>query len=302
MSLAAFGPVGLLGLGAMGEPMAKNLLNAGARLTVWNRTPEKAHTLAEAGAEVGTSPHDVFTACRIVVAMLLDEEALDAVLGRKEPGFAARMEGRTLVNMATVMPAYSEELEADIRAAGGRYVEAPVMGTRAPAEQGRLVGLVSGAETHVDEIMDLLAPMCTRVIRCGPIGTALRLKLATNLLLIDCVTGLAEAVHFAERSGVDLALFADALDGSPMDSPVLKLKMGKLLARDYSRQGAVEVVLRNSDLVRRSAEELGVATPLLELCGSLYGQAVALGLGEKDMIAVVAAFAHRAGGADASNP
>ena len=277
----------------MGEPMAANLLKAGARLMVWNRTPEKAHALAAGGADVAADPAEVFASCDIVVSMLLNEAATDFVLMRHHSSFARQTNGCLLVNMATVSPAYSEGLEADVRAAGGRYVEVPVMGTRAPAEQGQLVALASGDDHDVDAIDPLLAPMCRQVIRCGSIGTALRLKLATNLLLIVNVVAMAEAAHFAKSSGVDLGLLSAALDSSPMASPILRLKMSKLLTRDFSRQGAVKVVLQNSNMVEQAAEERKIAVPLLDLSGRLYGEAISLGLGDEDMIAVVSAFEHR---------
>ena len=110
--------------------------------------------------------------------------------------------------MSTTAPDYSRGLEADIVGAGGRYVEAPVSGSRVPAEQGALVGMLAGDPAAVAEVEPLLRPMCERSFVCGAVPQALRMKLAVNLFLITTVTGLAEAVHSAERHGIDLACSA----------------------------------------------------------------------------------------------
>ena len=121
--------VGFVGLGIMGEPMALNLLRAGTPLLVWNRTPAKARGLEAAGAEVAPEAAAVFARSDVVVMMLTNGDALDAVVARGTPMFAERVAGRTIVHMGTTAPIYSKDLEADIRAVGGRYVEAPVSGS-----------------------------------------------------------------------------------------------------------------------------------------------------------------------------
>lgn len=126
--------VGFIGLGVMGRPMALRLASAGTPLVVWNRTPERAEPLRAAGAEVAADPAEVFARAEVVLLMLADEAAVDAVLGRGTPALAARVAGRTVVHMGTTSPEYSHAVEADVRAAGGRYVEAPVSGSRVPAE------------------------------------------------------------------------------------------------------------------------------------------------------------------------
>ncbi|MBX6320942.1 MAG: NAD(P)-dependent oxidoreductase [Rhodospirillaceae bacterium] len=285
--------VGFIGLGAMGEPMALNLAKAGTPLLVWNRSPGKSRVLAAAGAAVAGDPGEVFTRCDTVILMLADGAAMDAVLGRGGPAFAARVGGRTLVNMATVAPGYSRALEADLHAAGGRYVEAPVSGSRKPAEAGRLVAMLAGEPAVVASVRPLLAPMCREAIDCGRVPGALLMKLAVNVFLIVLVTGLAEAVHFAERHGLDLATLAAVLDAGPMASEVSRAKMAKLMTRDFAVQAAIGNVLENNRLIAAAAREAGIASPLLDVCHALYGEARALGLGEADMAAVIQAIEAR---------
>jgi len=130
---------GFIGLGIMGQPMALNLARAGTPLIVWNRTAVRCEPVRQAGSAVAASPAEVFQRARTVILMLADDAATDAVLGRGTPRFAAQLAGRTVIHMGTTSAGYSRALEADLRAAGARYVEAPVSGSRGPAQQGQLI-------------------------------------------------------------------------------------------------------------------------------------------------------------------
>ncbi len=273
--------------------MARNLARAGMPLVVWNRSPGKSRALAAAGAAVAGDPAEVFARCEAVILMLADGAAMDAVLARGGRAFAGRVRGRTVVNMATVAPGYSHALEADLHAAGGRYVEAPVSGSRMPAKAGRLVAMLAGEPAAVASVRPLLAPMCREAIDCGRVPRALLMKLAVNLYLITMVTGLVEAVHFAERHGLDLARLAAVLDAGPMASEVSRAKAVKLMTRDFAVQAAIGNVLENNRLIAAAAREAGIASPLLDVCHALYGEAQALGLGCADMVAVIRAIERR---------
>lgn len=283
--------LGFLGLGVMGTPMALNLVRAGTPLVVWNRTPDKCAQLRAAGATVAEHPADVFAAASTVLLMLADDAAVDAVLARGTPEFARRVAGHTIVHMGTTAPDWSRALGADIAAAGGRYVEAPVSGSRIPALKGELVAMLAG--DAVDEVAPLLAPMCRATVPCGPVPNALLMKLAVNLFLITMVTGLVEAVHFAARHGLDLDRFADVLDEGPMASAVSRVKTAKLLDGDFAVQASIANVLENNRLVAQAARRAGAASPLLDVCHALYAETAALGHGDEDMIAVLRAIQAR---------
>src|SRR5229473_2569535 len=203
----------------MGEPMALNLVKAHIPLLVWNRSPSKLGILAEAGAAVAKDPAEVFARCEVVILMLLDGAVIDSVLERGDRPFGDRVKGRTLINMATTAPSYSKALETDVRAEGGRYVEAPVSGSRKPAEAGQLVAMLAG---------------------------------------------LAEAVHFAERHGLDLGQLVAVLDAGPMASDVSRVKAAKLVARDFAVQAAISNVLENVRLIAGAARQAGIASPLID--------------------------------------
>nr|WP_295783418.1 NAD(P)-dependent oxidoreductase [Rhodoferax sp.] len=285
--------IGFIGLGVMGHPMALNLAKAGTRLRVWNRSPEKYDALRAAGAAVASSPDAVFANTRLVILMLANESAIDSVLGRDTADFEARVAGHTIVHMGTTSPAYSRGLDTSIRAAGGRYVEAPVSGSRVPAEAGQLVAMVAGDAADAADVRSLIAPMCRESFACGTVPSALLMKLSVNLFLITMVAGLAEAAHFARQQGVDMAQFQAVLDAGPMASAVSRMKLPKLVERDFSVQAAISDVLMNNRLIADAARQAHVASPLLDLCLSLFTQTEGLGLGRSDMVAVVQALEQR---------
>ncbi|MEU5045299.1 NAD(P)-dependent oxidoreductase [Streptomyces griseorubiginosus] len=288
--------VGFVGLGVMGQPMALNLARAGTPLVVWNRSPARCAPLRAAGAEVAASAAEVFERAGTVFLMLADESAVDAVLGRGTPDFPVRVSGRTVVHMGTTSAEYSAGLQDDVRAAGGRYVEAPVSGSRVPAERGELVAMLAGDGDAVAALRPLLSPMCREAFDCGPVPDALLTKFSVNLFLITLVTGLTEAFHFAARQGLDPGLLRDVLDAGPMASSVSRMKTPKLLARDFAVQAGAADVLKNNRLIAEAAREAGVASPLLDVCHALFGETVEQGHGDEDMVAVLHALETRTAG------
>ncbi|MEV4299315.1 NAD(P)-dependent oxidoreductase [Microbispora rosea] len=285
--------VGFVGLGIMGQPMALNLVRAGTPLVVWNRTAARSEPLRAAGAEVAGSAAEVFRRARVVILMLADEAAIDAVLERGTPAFARNVADRVVVHMGTTSPAYSAGLEADVLDAGGGYVEAPISGSRVPAEQGRLVAMLAGRPEAVEEVRPLLKPMCAKTVVCGPAPKALLTKLAVNIFLITTVTGLAESLHFGERQGLDVGLLVDVLNSGQMASDVSRVKAVKLAGRDFAAQAAIADVLKNNRLIAEAARRAGVASPLLDVCHALFAETFALGHADLDMAAVVHAIEAR---------
>ena len=279
-------PVGFIGLGTMGEPMALNLLDAGTPLIVWNRTAAKTERLAERGARVAESVEELVAAADPVLLMLVDESAVDAVLERGSERFRTLCRDHTLVFMGTTSPNWAAGLARDVRAAGGRYVEAPVSGSRIPAERGELVAMTAGEAEEVEALGDLLAPMCSRTIYCGAEPAALAMKHATNLVLAPTIVGLAEATAFARSAGLDLERFADVVLGGQIGSGILKAKLAKVIARDYAAQGSLENARASVGGSVRSAEEAGLDPRLARLCCELFAEAIDAGLGEEDLIAV----------------
>lgn len=277
----------------MGQLMALNLAKGGTPLIVWNRSPDKCTSLRAAGAEVADNAATVFLRADIVILMLANEPAVDAVLARGTDDFASRAGGHTIVHMGTVSPAYSQALEADIRAAGGHYVEAPVSGSRKPAEAGQLVAMLAGASTAVENVTPLLAPLCHRTVCCGPVPNALLMKLATNAFLLPMMVALAEAFHLADRFGLDRRQFADVIGGGQLASPISRVKAEKLVDADFSVQAAVSDALKNNRLAAEAARAARAASPLLDVTQTLYTETESMGLGQADLVAVLRAIERR---------
>jgi 3-hydroxyisobutyrate dehydrogenase len=286
--------IGFLGLGVMGGPMALNLAKAGTPLVVWNRSADKCDPLRAAGAKVAISPAEVFDEARVVLLMLAGRDAIDSALGRGPAGFDVDVSEHTIVHMGTTPPDYSRGLEADVRAAGGRYVEAPVSGSRTPAEAGQLVAMLAGEPSAVEDVRPVLGPMCRETIVCGAVPNGLLMKYSVNLFLVTMVTGLAEAAHFADRHGLDMHQFMGVLDAGPMASSVSRVKAHKLVDRDFRVQAAIADVLENNCRpIADAARRAGIASPLLDVCHALFAETHSLGLATADMIAVVQAIERR---------
>jgi 3-hydroxyisobutyrate dehydrogenase len=147
-------------------------------------------------------------------------------------------------------------------------------------------------------VRPLLAPLCRQTILCGAVPNALLMKLSVNLFLITLVTGLAEAMHFAGRHGLDLEQFQAVLEAGPMASSVSRLKARKLAEGDFTVQSSIQDVLRNNRMVADAARAAGLASPLLDVCHALFGETAALGLGQSDMAAVLRAIEARTDAAD----
>jgi 3-hydroxyisobutyrate dehydrogenase len=195
--------------------------------------------------------------------------------------------------MGTNPPSYSKTLEAEIHAAGGHFVEAPVSGSRKPAEDGKLVAMLAGKPEVVTSVRSLFAPMCREAIECGPVPNALLMKLAVNTFMLATVTALAEATHFAERHGLDLTRFASIINAGQMASDISRVKTAKLLARDFSKHAAIADGLECNRMITAAAREAGIASPLLDVCEALLGEAMSLDLEGADVISVIRAIERR---------
>ncbi|MBM2620045.1 NAD(P)-dependent oxidoreductase [Actinoplanes sp. LDG1-06] len=270
--------VGFLGLGVMGTPMATNLAKGGTDLVVWSRT-DRGDT--PPGAFRAASPAEVFERADIVFLMLATEAAIDEVLDGVDTSSAL------VVHMGTTSPEFSARLGARVK---GGYVEAPVSGSRGPAEAGELVAMVAGDPAAKQRLGGLLGLMCRQVVDCGPVPGALLMKLAVNTFLISMVTGLAEAFHFADAYGLDRGLLRQVLDAGPMASAVSRGKAGKLVEADFAVQASIRDVLKNNELIVAAARHRDVASPLLDVCRDLYAATAALGHSEADMAAVIHAL------------
>ena len=279
--------LGLAGVGTLGEPIARHLVAAGRDVTLYNRTRAKAEAVE--GARIADDAASLVAECDVIFLVLATEEQSDAVLQRDE-GIALDLTGKTIVQLATTSPDYSEALEGDVKAVGGSYVEAPISGSRIPAERGELVAMVAGSDEAKAEVLDLFAPFTAKVIDCGAVPKGLAMKLASNMLLVPLMLGIVEAMAFAKRAGLDLETFADLLHHSQMASPYVKVKVDKILAGDWSPQAQMDNVITSGGDAERLAKAMGMHGSLLEHGLVLVQKACEAGLDKEDVAAVFKLF------------
>jgi len=281
--------IGFIGLGTMGLPMARNLAVAGIALSAWNRTPKSADAFpGGCNVEIAPSSRAVLRGSQTSILMLLNQDAIDAVLERHTAAFAQNVRGKTIIGMGSVDPSYSIALANGIAEAGGAYLEAPVSGSRLPAERGQLVCLLGGDPAVADAAAHLLRPMCKDQIYCGAAGDALRMKLAINLYLCSSLVALAEATNFARKANLPLDTFKQAVALGPLSSDFVTIKLPKMIEGEFAVQAGVADAHASTCLIRTEAARLRASTPQLDVSSALYERAVeALGPGV-DMSSVVA--------------
>ncbi|KAF3005275.1 hypothetical protein E8E14_007185 [Neopestalotiopsis sp. 37M] len=242
-------------------------------------------TLRQAGATIAESPTEVVQQSDVIFTMLFNEHAFDAIMDKP---FYQALAGKTLINTSSVSVDFSRRLAAAVAGAGGEFVEMPVSGSRVPAEQGALVGMMAcGDEAAAQRMRPVVEPITSAAVYCGAVGMGLKTKYAVNLFLITLTAGLAEAMNLARAQGLDLDAFARVLQAGPMASAYSGLKLQKMLDQDWSAQAAIKDCYNSTQLIQTAAADSGVNSPLIQLCGQLYGQAIESGLGEEDMISVM---------------
>lgn len=282
--------IGFIGLGIMGENMARRLIESGQELILHNRTKEKADELIKKGAQWADTPAQVAERADIVFTMLTTPSVVEAVI-YGEHGLLSSLSNNTLwVDTSTVKPAYSLKWANDARNAGGRFVDAPVAGSKGPAEQGKLHFLVGGSKKDVEEITPLLDVMGQSVQHMGDIGKGSATKLAVNLTLVQSMAGLAEAVSFGESIGLDRAQLTDLLLMLPTTAPVLDGKRDMIVNGTFETQFPLEHAYKDLQQLSETAYESGAPLPISHAAKELFAFAKQKGLGREDFAAVYLAL------------
>ncbi|GAB3445383.1 NAD(P)-dependent oxidoreductase [Phycicoccus ginsengisoli] len=285
--------VAVLGTGIMGAGMARSLRRADLPVRVWNRSRDKAEPLTDAGATVYASAAEAVTGADVVVTMLYDHEAVRSTLEQCADAFGA---DTVWVQASTVGVAGTEALSSLAMQRGIAFLDAPVLGTRDPAEKGALVLLVSGDRSLAERVQPVLDAVGSRTMWVGDEpGAASRLKLAVNSWVATINAGVGQALALAEGLGVDPRLFLEAIGGGPTDTPYAQLKGGLVLERAYAPAFAVDNVSKDVGLMVEAASAAGVDTGVLEALAAAYARASAQGHGGDDMAAVAEAFRTRRG-------
>lgn len=283
--------IGFIGLGIMGQNMAANLLEKGEQLVVYNRTKEKAQTLLDKGAIWAESPREVGQQADIVFTMLTDPAAVQAVAYGEDGLFSGMKENSLWVDVSTVKPAFTKEMAEAARTHHIRFVDAPVSGSKAPAQQGKLHFLVGGDEQDVKEITPLLEKMGQSIQHMGVNGNGSSTKLAVNMLLVQSLTGLSEAISFGEAVGLDREHLMDVLLALPVTSDIQAGKRDTILQQNFDPQFPLEHAYKDLQQISETAYEAGAPLPMTNSVKELYALAKKNGYGKQDVAAVYALLA-----------
>lgn len=276
-----------LGTGIMGAPMARHLAEAGHDLTVWNRTPEKARALTAFGARVAEDPAAAAAGADVVVTMLADGEAVEDVMAEAAPALA---EGTIWWQASTVGVSGTEALVALAEDHGLTLVDAPVLGTKGPAEAGELVVLASGPTAAIEALRPLFDAVGSKTLffREEP-GRATRFKLVMNHWVLALTNAIAETIAFAEAVDINPGCFLDTIEGGTLDVGYAHLKGPGMISNDLPVAFPLKHALKDADLILEAGDRHALDLALAQTVRDRLFAAAAEGHGDEDMGMVVAA-------------
>jgi 3-hydroxyisobutyrate dehydrogenase len=280
--------IAVLGIGIMGTGMVRSLLRNGHDVTVWNRHEEKAKPLAADGARVESSSAAAVADADVVLTMLFDEPAVSAIATEF---LDSMMDGAIWMQCSTVGPAGIRRLEQLAIEHSVEMVDAPVVGTRKPAEDGTLVVLVSGDSDRIDRLDPVLDAIASKTVRVGSeIGAASGLKLACNAWVASLTVATAQSLAMCEAFGLDPKLFLSTIAGGPADTPYAQLKGAMMIEDDYTASFAVDGVLKDLALMVDAVDGTDVSVRLLLPLYEAFAAASASGHNKDDIAAVITSF------------
>ena len=283
--------VAVLGTGIMGAAMARNLLSAGLEVRAWNRTREKADPLREDGATVADTPAEAAGGADFLLTMLADADATEEALG---DGVLERLaDGAVWVQTGTVGEEGSERLARMAEDANVAYVDAPVLGTKAPAEQGALIVLASGPEDAHERCAPIFDAIGSKTLWLGPAGAGSRMKLVVNNWIVGLLGVLAETVALAEATGVDPAKFLEIIEGGPLGLPYAQMKGKMMIEDDFPTSFSLKLARKDAGLVLDAAEAQTLDMTITSAVAARFDEAIDAGHGEEDMAAVFQAATGR---------
>jgi 3-hydroxyisobutyrate dehydrogenase len=276
--------VAVLGIGIMGAAMARNLAAAGLSTTVWDRSPEATAPLTAAGVAVAASPQEAVADARVVITMLPTAEAVESVIvtGRVAEAFDR---GAVWVQMGTIGIEATTRLETELRRLRPdvTFVDAPVSGSKGPAEAGQLLILASGSPDAEPVVRPAFAAIGRKTVWLGEAGKGTAMKIVVNAYMSAMIEAVAEALQLAGDLGIDSAALAEVIEGGPLDAPIAIAKLHKMQSGDYAPEFPLEWALKDVDLAVASAAVDRL--PLLEALARQWRSAVDAGHGRQDVSA-----------------
>ena len=278
--------VAVLGTGIMGAAMARNLLAAGMEVRVWNRTRGKAQPLFESGARVAEDPAGAAEGANFLITMLSDAGVIEEVVGGDDGPLGALAEDGVWLQTSTVGEEGNERLQWVAARSGVAYVDAPVLGTKQPAERGRLIVLASGPDEVRERCQPVFDAIGGKSLWLGRAGAGSRLKLVVNNWIVGLLGVLAETVALAEATGVDPARFLEVIEGGPLDLPYAHLKGKMMIEEEFPTSFSLRLARKDAGLVLDAAGARGLRLRVAEAVAARCDEAIEAGHGDEDIAAV----------------
>ena len=272
--------IGFIGIGLMGLPMSKNLVKAGYNLTVFNRSKNKAEPLKEFGAKISNTLKDAVDGSDIVITMLTDDTAVDAVMNNID--FLENLKsGSIVIDMSSVKPTTATKHGNNLKLKNINYLDAPVSGGTIGAEEASLAIMVGGEQNIFDDAFDILKKMGNPTL-VGPIGSGQVSKLANQIIVGLTIGAVAEAVTLCEKAGADPNKMIKALSGGWADSKILQTHGKRMINKDFTPKGRTSVHLKDMNNILECANNYNTHLPISNLVKEMYKSLVENGHGETD--------------------
>jgi 2-hydroxy-3-oxopropionate reductase len=262
--------IGFIGLGLMGRPMAANLLKAGHSLTIWNRTASRAEELVKAGARLAKSPKEAAEASEVLITIVSDPPALEAVLWGDSGALAGLKKGSIYMDSSTVSPMLAKKIAGACHEQGVRFLDAPVTGGDWGAREGNLVFMIGGDAETLKETEPILGAMGKKWFHLGPNGAGQTIKLAMNAILALEVGAVAEAIGLVTRAGLAGEQLFEVLQSSMGRSGLLDLKTPLMLKEDFKPSFPLRLMHKDLGLALDLGNQLGVALPTTAAVREVY--------------------------------
>jgi 3-hydroxyisobutyrate dehydrogenase len=290
--------IGVCGTGRMGSSIAQRLISVGHEVGVWNRNPAKTKPLVDAGAKLFASPAELAGGCDIVVVMLLNDAASEAVYRGPNGILKSNLTGKLVIDMSTVRPDTMISIGSSVASQGAAFVECPVGGSTGPAKEGKLFGLVGGAPADVERAMPVLEQLCRRIEHVGPLGSGATLKLAVNLPLLVYWQALGEALTICKPLNLPADRLIDILSdtaGTPTAMKGRGAVIAKALGGAPLGETAFGITAAKKDLATavQFAKSIHAELPVAASALACFEEAEAAGLGDADATTVSVRWTQR---------
>ena len=280
--------VGFIGLGIMGRPMAKNLMEAGYELVVHNRSPEKAEELAKEGnATAAASPGQVAQACDIVITMLPDSPDVEAVVAGEGGVLEGIRDGALLVDMSTISPVVTKELSEKVREKGASMLDAPVSGGDVGAIEGALSIMVGGSEEDFERARPLFDVMGKAATHVGPIGAGQVVKACNQIVVALTIEAVSEALVLGSKAGVRPEIILQVLGGGLAQSRVMEMRGPTMIQGKFEPGFKARLHRKDLNIALQTARQYGVSLPATALVDQLFTTLAERGMGDRDHSALL---------------